>query len=37
MGDIDAFDAAGDFQFRTIYSLLCQQDGEMLSDAGVWL
>ena len=28
---MSTFDAAGDFQFRTIYSLLCQQDGEMLT------
>lgn len=33
---LSTFNAAGDFQFRTIYSLLCQQDGEMLTD-GVWL
>ena len=33
---MSTFNAAGDFQFRTIYSLLCQQDGEMLTD-GVWL
>ena len=33
---LSTFNAAGDFQFRTIYSLLCQQDGEMLTD-GEWL
>lgn len=33
---MSTFTAAGDFQFRTIYSLLCQQDGEMLTD-GEWL
>jgi multiple sugar transport system substrate-binding protein len=33
---LSTFDAAGDFQFRTIYSLLGQQDGAMLTD-GVWL
>jgi len=33
---VSTFNAAGDFQFRTIYSLLCQQDGEMLTD-GTWL
>jgi multiple sugar transport system substrate-binding protein len=33
---LSTFDAGGDFQFRTIYSLLCQQGGEMLTD-GVWL
>jgi multiple sugar transport system substrate-binding protein len=33
---MSTFDAAGDFQFRTIYSLLCQQDGAMLTD-GTWL
>ena len=26
---MSTFTAAGDFQFRTIYSLLCQQDGQM--------
>lgn len=30
------YTAGGNFQFRTIYSLLCQQDGEMLTD-GTWL
>jgi multiple sugar transport system substrate-binding protein len=33
---LSTFNAAGDFQFRTIYSLLCQQDGEMLTN-GEWL
>lgn len=33
---LSTFNAAGDFQFRTIYSLLCQQDGEMMTD-GQWL
>ena len=33
---MSTFTAAGDFQFRTIYSLLGQQDGEMLTD-GEWL
>jgi multiple sugar transport system substrate-binding protein len=33
---LSTFDAGGDFQFRTIYSLLCQQGGEMLTD-GEWL
>ena len=33
---VSTFNAAGDFQFRTIYSLLCQQDGEMMTD-GAWL
>ena len=33
---MSTFTAAGDFQFRTIYSLLCQQDGVMLTD-GEWL
>ncbi len=33
---VSTFNAAGDFQFRTIYSLLCQQGGEMLTD-GEWL
>jgi multiple sugar transport system substrate-binding protein len=33
---LSTFNAAGDFQFRTIYSLLCQQDGEMLT-GDVWL
>jgi multiple sugar transport system substrate-binding protein len=33
---LSTFDAGGDFQFRTIYSLLCQQGGEMLTD-GQWL
>ena len=33
---LSTFNAAGDFQFRTIYSLLCQQDGEMMTD-GEWL
>ena len=33
---MSTFTAAGDFQFRTIYSLLCQQDGQMLTD-GEWL
>jgi multiple sugar transport system substrate-binding protein len=33
---LSTFNAAGDFQFRTIYSLLCQQGGEMLTD-GEWL
>jgi multiple sugar transport system substrate-binding protein len=33
---MSTFTAAGDFQFRTIYSLLGQQDGSMLTD-GVWL
>ena len=33
---MSTFTAAGDFQFRTIYSLLGQQDGAMLTD-GVWL
>ena len=28
---MSTFTAAGDFQFRTIYSLLCQLDGEMLT------
>jgi len=28
---MSTFTAGGDFQFRTIYSLLCQQDGEMLT------
>ncbi|MEX2319402.1 MAG: extracellular solute-binding protein [Bauldia sp.] len=28
---LSTFNASGDFQFRTIYSLLCQQDGEMLT------
>jgi multiple sugar transport system substrate-binding protein len=28
---MSTFTASGDFQFRTIYSLLCQQDGEMLT------
>ena len=33
---LSTFTAGGDFQFRTIYSLLCQQDGEMLT-GGEWL
>ena len=33
---ISTFTADGGFQFRTIYSLLCQQGGEMLTD-GEWL
>jgi len=33
---LSTFNAAGDFQFRTIYSLLCQQGGEMMTD-GEWL
>lgn len=33
---MSTFTAGGDFQFRTIYSLLGQQDGEMLTD-GEWL
>lgn len=33
---MSTFTAAGDFQFRTIYSLLCQADGSMLTD-GTWL
>lgn len=33
---LSTFDAGGDFQFRTIYSLLCQQNGEMLTN-GEWL
>jgi multiple sugar transport system substrate-binding protein len=33
---MSTFTAGGNFQFRTIYSLLCQQDGELLSD-GEWL
>ena len=33
---VSTFNASGDFQFRTIYSLLCQQDGEMLT-GGEWL
>lgn len=33
---MSTFTAAGDFQFRTIYSLLGQQDGEMLTN-GEWL
>ncbi len=33
---MSTFTAGGNFQFRTIYSLLCQQDGEMLTD-GEWL
>jgi multiple sugar transport system substrate-binding protein len=33
---MSTYTASGDFQFRTIYSLLCQQDGEMLTD-GEWL
>jgi multiple sugar transport system substrate-binding protein len=33
---LSTFNAAGDFQFRTIYSLLCQQGGAMLTD-GEWL
>lgn len=33
---LSTFTAAGDFQFRTIYSLMGQQDGEMLTD-GEWL
>jgi multiple sugar transport system substrate-binding protein len=28
---MSTFTAGGDFQFRTIYSLLCQQDGELLT------
>lgn len=33
---MSTFTASGNFQFRTIYSLLGQQDGEMLTD-GEWL
>jgi multiple sugar transport system substrate-binding protein len=33
---MSTYTAAGDFQFRTIYSLLCQQDGQMMTD-GQWL
>src|SRR6185436_18686707 len=33
---MSTYTAGGNFQFRTIYSLLCQQDGVMLSD-GEWL
>ena len=33
---MSTFTAGGNFQFRTIYSLLGQQDGEMLTD-GEWL
>ena len=33
---MSTFTAGGNFQFRTIYSLLCQQDGEMLTN-GEWL
>ena len=33
---MSTYTAGGNFQFRTIYSLLCQQDGEMLTD-GEWL
>jgi multiple sugar transport system substrate-binding protein len=33
---LSTFDAGGDFQFRTIYSLLCQQGGEMMTN-GEWL
>lgn len=33
---MSTFTAAGDFQFRTIYSLMGQQDGEMQTD-GEWL
>jgi multiple sugar transport system substrate-binding protein len=33
---LSTFNAAGDFTFRTIYSLLCQQDGVMMTD-GEWL
>lgn len=33
---VSTFNASGDFQFRTIYSLLCQQNGEMLT-GGEWL
>ena len=33
---MSTYTAGGNFQFRTIYSLLCQQDGEMLTN-GEWL
>lgn len=33
---MSTYTAGGNFQFRTIYSLLCQQDGEMMTD-GEWL
>ncbi|MGH6925075.1 MAG: extracellular solute-binding protein [Propylenella sp.] len=33
---MSTYTAGGNFQFRTIYSMLCQQDGEMLTD-GEWL
>ena len=33
---MSTYTAGGNFQFRTIYSLLCQQDGEMMTE-GEWL
>lgn len=33
---MSTYTAGGNFQFRTIYSLLCQQGGEMMTD-GEWL
>jgi multiple sugar transport system substrate-binding protein len=33
---MSTYTAGGNFQFRTIYSLLCQQDGEMMTN-GEWL
>jgi multiple sugar transport system substrate-binding protein len=33
---MSTYTAGGNFQFRTIYSMLCQQDGEMMTN-GEWL